>query len=87
MGERSNALDSSSGVVKMWVRILAGRGACVLEQDNNHNCFVLRMRRKAVGPVLCNARKRTRDTYGEREGACPGVSGFILLLALVLFDV
>ena len=26
--------------------------------------------------VLCNARKRTQDTYREREGACPGVSGF-----------
>ena len=28
--------------------------------------------------VLCNARKRTQDTYREREGACPGVSGFAL---------
>ena len=26
--------------------------------------------------MLCNARKRTQDTYREREGACPGVSGF-----------
>ena len=26
--------------------------------------------------VLCNARKRTQNTYREREGACPGVSGF-----------
>ena len=36
------------------------------------------MGRKAVGPscVLCNARKITQDTYREREGACPGVSGF-----------
>ena len=33
MAERSSALDSNSGVVRMWVRILAGRGACVLEQD------------------------------------------------------
>ena len=33
VAERSSALDSSSGVAKMWVRILAGRGACVLEQD------------------------------------------------------
>ena len=34
--ERSSALDSSSGVVKMWVRIPAwinGRGTCVLDQD------------------------------------------------------
>ena len=36
MAERSGALDSSSGVVRMWVQSipgLAGRGACVLEQD------------------------------------------------------
>ena len=46
------------------------------------------MERKAVGSrVLCNARKRTQDTYPEIEGACPGVSGFILLLALALLDV
>ena len=38
------------------------------------------MGRKTVGPVcLCNARKRTQDTYHEREGACPGVSGFCAL--------
>ena len=52
MAERSCALDSSSSVVRMWVQIpcLASRGTCVLEQDN---CFVLRMGRKAVGPVCC----------------------------------
>ena len=35
MAEQSRALDSSSGVVGMWVRIpaLAGRSACVLEQN------------------------------------------------------
>ena len=43
-----------------------------LSKTLNHNCFVLRMGRKAVGPVLCNARKRTQDTYREREGTCPG---------------
>ena len=34
VAERSNALDSSFGVVRMWVSNpgLAGRGACVLEQ-------------------------------------------------------
>ena len=26
--------------------------------------------------MLCNTRKRTQNTYREREGACPGVSGF-----------
>ena len=30
------------------------------------------MGRKAVGPrVLCDARKRTQDTYREREGGLP----------------
>ena len=30
------------------------------------------MERKAVGAcVLCNARKRTQDTYREREGSLP----------------
>ena len=43
-----------------------------LSKTLNCNCFVLQMGRKAVGPV----RKRTQDTYREREGACPGVSGF-----------
>ena len=79
MAERSSALDSSSGVVRMWVRIPAWPVAALvsLSKTLNHNCFVLRMGRKAVGPVcLCNALKRTQDTYREREGACPGVSGF-----------
>ena len=61
---------------------------CPWARTLNHNCFVLRMGHKAVGShVLCNARKRTQDTYREREGACPGVSGFILLLARALLDV
>ena len=75
----SRALDSSSGVVRMWVRIPAGPVTALvsLSKTLNHNCFVLRIGRKAVGPVCCvNARKRTQDTYSEREGACPGVSGF-----------
>ena len=35
VAERSIASDSSSGVVRMWVRVpgMAGHGACVLEQD------------------------------------------------------
>ena len=56
VAERSRALDSSFGVVRMWVRIpawTAGRGACVLvlSKTLNHNCFVLRMGCKAVGPA------------------------------------
>ena len=79
MAERSSALDSSSGVVRMWVRIPAWLVAALvsLSKTLNHNCFVLRMGRKAVGPVfLCNARKITQDTYREREGARPDVPGF-----------
>ena len=33
VAERSSALDSSSGIARMWVRIPAGRSCCVLEQD------------------------------------------------------
>ena len=53
--ERSRALDSSSGVVRMWVRIPAWPVAALvsLSKTLNHNCFVLRMGRKAVGPVCC----------------------------------
>ena len=79
VAERSSALDSSSGVVRMWVRIPAWPVAALvsLSKTLNHNCFVLRMVRKAVGPVCCVMHvNRTRDTYREREGACPGVSGF-----------
>ena len=108
VAERSSALDSSSGVVRMWVRIPAWPVAALasLSKTLNHNCFVLRMGRKAVGPVCCVMHvKEPRtltvkiiiiiiiiiimDTYiaPEREGACPGVSGFILLLVLALLDV
>ena len=55
VAERSSALDSSSGVVRTWVRIPAWPGAALvsLSKTLNHNCFVLRMGRKAVGPVCC----------------------------------
>ena len=55
MAERSSALDLSSGVVRMWVRILAWTVVALvsLSKTLNHNCFVLRMGRKAVGPVCC----------------------------------
>ena len=54
MAERSNALDSSSGAVTMWVRIPAWPVAALvsLSKTRNH-CFALRMGRKAVGPVCC----------------------------------
>ena len=50
MAERSSALDSSSGAARMWVRIPAWPVAALvsLSKTLNHNCFVLRMGRKAV---------------------------------------
>ena len=64
MAERSSALDSSSGVARMWVRILAWLVAALvsLSKTLNHNCFILRMGRK-----LCNARKRTQYTLIVKE--------------------
>ena len=55
VAERSSALDSSSGVVRMWVQIPAWPVTALvsLSKTLNHNCFVLRMGRKAVGPVCC----------------------------------
>ena len=55
MAERSSALDSSSDVVRMWVRIPAWPVAVLvsLSKTLNYNCFVLWMGRKAVGPMCC----------------------------------
>ena len=55
VAERSSALDSSSGVARMWVRIPAWPVAALvsLSKTLNHNCFVLRMGCKAVGPGCC----------------------------------
>ena len=55
VAERCSALDSSSGVVRMWVRIPAWPVAALVSLSKilNHNCFVLRMGRKAVGAVCC----------------------------------
>ena len=55
---------------------LAGRGA-QLSKTLSHNCFVLRMGRKAVGPVCCAMHvKEPRTLIVKEKGACPGVSGF-----------
>ena len=61
VAERSSALDSSSGVVRMWVRIPAWPVAALvsLSKTLNHNCFVRRMGRKGVGPVCCVMHART----------------------------
>ena len=81
MAERSSALDSSSGVVRMWVWIPACPVTALvsLSKTLNHNCFVLRMGRKAIDPVCC-------VMHVKEPRTCPGVSGFILLLALALLD-
>ena len=74
VAERSHALYSSSGVVRMWVRIPA---LVSLSKTLNHNCFVLRMGRKAVGPVCCAMHvKEPRTLIVKEKGACPSVSGF-----------
>ena len=53
VAERSSLPDSSSGVSsRMWVRIPVVT-IVSLSKTLNHNCFVLRMGRKAVGPVCC----------------------------------
>ena len=57
MVEQSWALDSSSGVVRMWVRIPSRPVAALvsLSKTLNRNCFVLWMGRKAKAesPVCC----------------------------------
>ena len=61
VAERSSALDSSSGVVRMWVRIPAWPVAALvsLSKTLNHNCFILRMGRKAVCCVMHVKEHRT----------------------------
>ena len=55
VAEPSSALDSSCGVVRMWVRIPAWPVVALvsLSKTLDHNCFILRLGRKALGPVCC----------------------------------
>ena len=79
VAERSSALDSSSGVIRMWVRIPAWPVTALvsLSKTLNHNCFVLRMGRKAVGPVCCVIHVKEPGTLiVKQKGAWPCVSGF-----------
>ena len=74
MAERSRALDSSSGVVRMWVRIPAWPVAALvtLSKTLNHNCSVLPMGRKAVGPVCCVMHvKEPRTLIVKEKGLAP----------------
>ena len=54
VAERSSS-DSSTGVVRKPECGFDSRSRhlCPLSKTLNHNCFVLRMARKAVGPVCC----------------------------------
>ena len=74
MAERSSALDSSSGVARMWVRILAWPVAALvsLSKTLNHNCFVIRMGCKAVGPMCCVMHvKEPRTLIVKEKGLAP----------------
>ena len=74
MAERSSALDSSSGVARMWVRIPARPVAALvsLSKTLNHNSFVLRMGRKAVCPVCCVMHvKEPRTLIVKEKGLAP----------------
>ena len=74
VAERSGALDSSSGVARMWVRIPAWPVAALVSlcKTLNHNCFVLRMGRKAVGPVCCVMHvKEPRTLIVKEKGLAP----------------
>ena len=74
VAKRSSALDSSSGVVRMWVRIPAWPVAALvsLSKTLNHNCFILRMGRKAVGLVCCVMHvKEPRTLIVKEKGLAP----------------
>ena len=69
MAERSRALGSSTGVANMWVRIPAWPVAVLMSLSN---CFVLRMGRKAVGPVCCVMHvKEPRTLIVKEKGLAP----------------
>ena len=75
VAERSSALDSSSGVVRMWVRIPTWPVATLvsLSKTLNHHCFVLRMGRKAVGPVCYVMHVKELRTLIMKEKGLPPV--------------
>ena len=70
----SSALGSSSGVVRMWVWSPAWPVVALvsLSKTLNHNCFVLRMGRKAVGLVCCVMHvKEPRTLIVKEKGLAP----------------
>ena len=67
-----SALDSSSGIVRMWVRIPDWPVAALvsLSKTLNHNCFVLRMGRNA--PTCCVIHvKEPRTLIVKEKGLAP----------------
>ena len=63
-----------SRVVRMWVRIPAWPVTALvsLSKTLNHNCFVHRMRRQAVGPVCCVMHvKEPRTLIVKEKGLAP----------------
>ena len=73
-GRADSALDLSSDVVRMWVRIPAWPVAALvsLSKTLNHNCFIVRMGRKAVSPV-CSVMhvKEPRTLIVKEKGLAP----------------
>ncbi len=72
MAERIRAPNSSSGVSdRRGVGSSPGLDTCVLiSKTFNHDCFVLRMGRKAVGPMCCVMLvKEPSDTYRKEKGS------------------
>lgn len=60
-------------ISREWVRVPASTRVS-LSKTPDHDCFVLRMGRKAVGPVCCTTHvNEPRNTYREKKGVCPGV--------------
>ena len=99
MAKRSSALDS---FVRMWVRIPAWLVAVLvsLSKTLNHNCFVLRMGCKAVGPVCCVMHVKEHRTLIVKEKGfldsrleheagciCARYKSSVLLLLLLTFGV
>ena len=70
MAERYSSLDAGSGFVRMWDRIAAWPVTALVSLTIT--CFVLRMRRKAVGPVCCVMHvKDPRTRIVKEKGLAP----------------
>ena len=74
VAERSSALDSSSGVALPEWEFESWPVAALVSLSKTliHNCFVLRMGRKAVGPVCCVMHiKEPRMLIVKEKGLAP----------------